>query len=268
MSAYDPKEMCGADFERSLVDSARADPVPENVQIAWANFAGAMRSAVSHVEPGSGLHAIRHSGENTGLSQGVRVGFGRGAAWLVVGAIGGSALTAALLLARPEGVAGRHAVAHREPPIAAAIPSAGNVAPKPVSTLPTPVVVASGLGQAPSPAHLGRQTTKPAPAGGMEQSPPVSSSDAPTSALAAEVRRLDAARSACRNGAYNEAIGLVQDYHREFPQGVLAPDADVVAIEAFLGKKDHAAVVQHATAFLAKYPDDPHSDMVQRWATP
>jgi hypothetical protein len=46
---------------------------------------------------------------------------------------------------------------------------------------------------------------------------------------------------------------------------VVAPDADVVALEALLAKKDREAVSEKAAAFLAKYPTDPHAAMVRSW---
>ncbi len=54
----------------------------------------------------------------------------------------------------------------------------------------------------------------------------------PTSTLTVEVEPLDAARITCRAGVYDEAIRLVARDHREYGHGVLAPDADVVALEA------------------------------------
>ena len=268
MSTRYSKELSGPDFERSLLDSARADPLPQNVQIAWANFAGAMRSAASHVEPGSGLHTIEHSGKNASLGQGVSAGSGKAAAWLMLGAIGGSALTAALLLARAGVPPIGHAGARTQLPLAVSAPGQASSKSELAAVVPTGGVAVSDMDQAPLRQHSALQTraTKPSARNGLQESPIPTSTEVPKSALAAEVRRLDAARTACRNGAYNEAIRVVENYHREFPQGVLAPDADVVKIEAFVGKRDHAAVVQHATAFLAEYPKDPHAAMVQRWA--
>ena len=246
MSDYDPKEMSGPDFERSLLDSARADPVPQNVQIAWANFAGALGSAASHVEAGSGLRTIDHSGQNVGLSQGVRAGSGKAAAWLVLGAMGGSALTAALLLGRAGGtpVVGTPKPAQLSLSASAANP--GNSASELVAKVPTPVVAQSDVAKVPSRRQFAPQSkpTKPAAANSLEEPSTSISTQEPPSALAAEVRQLDSARAAYRNGAFNEAIRLVESYHREFPNGVLSPDADVVAIEAFVGKKDGAAAAR------------------------
>ena len=292
MPTRNPQELSGSDFERSLLDSARADPSPQNVQIAWANFAGAMRLAASHVEPGSGLHAINHPEQTVGhargeLTQGVRVGIGKAATWLVVGAIGGSALTAGLLMRRIGGTPGDAAPAAAPPVPAVLAPSKGH------STLQSSAMAPIAKGVAldaqpatphqPSVSHVKtpRQSTgadlvesgvRDDQVGSTRLSTDSSSSLPSTkdrkSSLAAQVRRLDAARTAYRIGAYNDAIRLVEDYHREFPNGVLAPDADVVAIESLIGKQDREAAVRQANAFLAKYPKDPHAALVRQWSEP
>jgi TolA-binding protein len=291
MSTYNPKELSEPDFERSLLDAARVDPLPQNVQIAWANFAGAMRLAASHVEPGSGLHTIEHpektvsrvSGE---ITQGVRFGIGKAATWLIVGAIGGSALTAGLLIHRTGGTQNNpiRAAAQLVPAVSA--PSKGNSASLSTAVAPTALVasdaeIAAMHQPLASHAKTPRQSTG---ANSLEQgvadgqaSSTLRSIDATSSqsltedrksSLAAQVRRLDAARTAYRIGAYIDAIHWVEDYHREFPNGVLAPDADVVEIEALVGKQDREAAARRARAFLAKYPNDPHATMVQLWSEP
>ncbi len=292
MSTYNPKELSEPDFERSLLDSARADPLPQNVQIAWANFAGVIRLAALHVEPGSGLHTIEHPEKTVSrgggeINQGVRAGLGKAATWLIVGAIGGSALTARLLISRTRGTPSDPARAAAQLVPAVSASSKGNSASLSTAMAPTALVVASDAEMAalhqPLASHskTPRQSTganllEQGVANGQADSTPPSIdatssqslTDARKSTLAAEVSRLDAARTACRVGDYNEVIRLVENYHREFPSGVLAPDADVVEIEALVGKQDRAAAARRARAFLAKYPNDPHATMVQRWSEP
>lgn len=291
MSTHNPKELSEPDFERSLLDSARADPLPQNVQIAWANFAGAMRLAASHVEPGSGLHTIEHPEKTVSrgggeITQGVRAGLGKAATWLIVGAIGGSALTARLLVSPTGGTPSDPARAAAQLVPAVSAPSKGNSASLSTAMAPTALVVASDAEMAALHQPLASHTKTPRQSPGanlLEQgvadqadSTPLSIdatssqslTEARKSTLAAEVSQLDAARTACRVGAYNEVIRLVENYHREFPNGVLAPDADVVEIEALVGKQDRAAAARRARAFLAKYPDDPHATMVQHWSEP
>jgi outer membrane protein assembly factor BamD (BamD/ComL family) len=90
----------------------------------------------------------------------------------------------------------------------------------------------------------------------------------PSSTLAAEVARIDAARSASANGKHDEAIRLIERFHRDFPEGALAPDADVVALEAAAAKHDRAEVERRAARFLSQYPGDPHAARVQGLAEP
>jgi TolA-binding protein len=290
MSTRNPKELSEPDFERSLLDSARADPLPQNVQIAWANFAGALRLAAAHVEPGSGLHTIKHPeqavGHATGkITQGIRAGFGKATTWLIVGAIGGSALTAALLIGRTRGAPRDPARAAAQLAPAVSAPSNGNSALSFTAVAPAASVAASDAETSHQPWASRPKTLRQSTGvnlverrvGDGQAALPRPSIDAtsnrslnedPGSTLAAQVRRLDAARTAYRIGAYSEAIRLVENYHREFPNGVLAPDADVVAIEALVGKQDRTAAAQRADAFLAKYPKDPHAALVRQWAEP
>lgn len=84
------------------------------------------------------------------------------------------------------------------------------------------------------------------------------------SILAAEVSRLDAARASNAVGDYDETIQLIERYHRDFPDGALGPDADVVALEAVAAKPDYAETARRAALFLSRYPGDPHAARV-RW---
>ena len=284
MSTRNPHELSGPDFERRLLDSARADPLPQNVQIAWANFAGALRLAASHVEPSSGLHAIKHPEHaRGGITQSVRAGLSKAATWFVVGAIGGSALTAGLLTHRRAPSDHSGAAAQLAPAVVA--PSKEDSTLQSSAIAPAAFAVASdaqvATSRQPSVSHAkssrqssganlveqgvadGGPDSTPSPTSGTSNLPLAEGAE---STLAAQVRQLDAARTAYRIGAYNDAIRLVEDYHREFPNGALAPDADVVTIEALVGKQDRSAAARHAHAFLAKYPKDPHATLVRQWA--
>jgi TolA-binding protein len=86
------------------------------------------------------------------------------------------------------------------------------------------------------------------------------------STLAAEVSRIDIARIAVASGDFDGAIRLIERYHGDFPEGALSPDADVVALEAAVGKHDRAEVAERARRFLTRYPNDPHAARV-RWLT-
>jgi TolA-binding protein len=91
----------------------------------------------------------------------------------------------------------------------------------------------------------------------------VRGSNVSDSTLAAEVARIDAARSANASGAYDEAVRLIERYHRDFPDGALAPDAEVVALEAIAAKRDGPETARRAALFLSRYPDDPQAARVK-----
>ena len=76
--------------------------------------------------------------------------------------------------------------------------------------------------------------------------------------------RIDAARRAGARGEHDEAIRLIDDYRLSFPDGLLAADAEVVALEAAAANHDRDEVAQRAAAFLARHPRDPHAARV-RW---
>jgi TolA-binding protein len=83
------------------------------------------------------------------------------------------------------------------------------------------------------------------------------------SSLAAEVAAIDRARTLFRAGRHADALDAVSQYQREFPRGVLARDADVVAIDALAGLHDHSELEQRARRFLERYPQDPHAARVR-----
>ncbi len=56
---------------------------------------------------------------------------------------------------------------------------------------------------------------------------------------------------------------LIASYNDDFPSGALAPDADVVALEAAAAKHDRPEVARRALRFLMRYPSDPHAARVE-----
>jgi hypothetical protein len=144
--------------------------------------------------------------------------------WILLGAIGGSSLTAAWTMQRRgEKVDSPVPVLDRAPaplskPNAAALSPLPSVVDRPATTsrpergrlrpslrrhYPSPGETAEG--------HAGDETADKVVL------------DAST--LAAEVARIDAARAASTTGDNVEAIRLIDRYHRDFPNGALAPDA-------------------------------------------
>ena len=270
-SMFDRSKQDDRDFERNLIESARQDPLPGDVQGAWAKFTGAMGLVTLGVESGSHLPTVQ-SPSGAGASRLVLDGMvrravrGRAMKWLLVGAMGGSATTA-LIAYKQSGTEHRPRTPTTETaapmPVAAVLQTVQNPAheasPPPVLVKPAPVVA--------KPLHHGRHGWH-GRQGSIEQHEAAPAATIATnvvpSPLAAEVAMLDAARNASRAGAYAEAVRIVDRYHRDFPGGALAPDAEVVAIEALAEMDKRNEVARRATRFLSQYPADPHSNRVKR----
>ncbi len=283
MSSIHCRMQSDSEFERNLLQSAQQDAPPDDAQQAWARFAGVMNLVMSGTEPGSGLHSANVPSDATATSSITQAAAARAARisamkWLLLGALVGSGLTAAVLMERHPSELGsppRPAAAAASSTIRVnSSPSSFEGASKDASKQPTASTSETAfvttqrrrLPQAWTPSN--RQSER------LASATVTTSRDqfneklgetlvAPSSTLAAEVSRLDAARTAIAAGAYDEAIRRIERYHRDFPAGALSPDADVVAIEAEAAKPDQAAVTRRAAAFRSRYPGDPHAARVK-----
>ncbi len=228
-------------FERRLLESARGDAQPLDVEQAWARFSGSLGAVLADGGGAAGRLPTRAA------EVGARAGRAAAAKWILVGAIAGSSVTAALLMGRRPSTDERPAVERVAPREAAEAPEATG-RPEPVS----PVLERPAVAETPRAAkhHLARAGE------------PAHRAAAP-STLAEQVSRIDTARVAIASGDYDEAMRLIARYHDDFPDGALAPDADVVALEAAAAKHDRAEVARRAASFLARYPNDPHAARVE-----
>ena len=282
MSSIHRRMQSDAEFERSLLQSAQDDAPPDDAQQAWARFAGTMNLVVSGTEPASGLYRANVPGDGTASANithaaAIRAARVNAMKWLLLGALGGSGLTAAVLMerhapklgssARPAAVASTSTIQVSSPPNRFEPESrVGEQPTAPASEAVLSTTPRRHSAQAWTPSNPQSEHLTSATETASKNHPnetPGETLVAPSSTLAAEVSRLDAARTAIAAGAYDEAIRLVQRYHRDFPAGALSPDADVVAIEAEAAKPDQAAVARRAALFLARYPGDPHAARVK-----
>ncbi len=222
-------------FERRLLDSARSDELPTDVAAAWAKL-GAGLLAASTLTAGS-----------TGAAVSARLGRFAAVRWLVIGFIAGSALTA---LVGGRLVRSQSAAHNDEAPSASSAPSAF------VVVAPAREVVL----RAPD-----RETSVPPRV--SERAPQKISesarANAPHFSLGAQVALLDAARAALAAGDAARVLELTAHYEHEFPRGQLAPDAEVVALEALAQRGATSELAARAARFLARYPGDPHTARVQ-----
>jgi TolA-binding protein len=198
--------------------------------------------------------------------------------WLLLGALGGSIVTAGVIVQYRDGPPDSpKPVLDQEPPAAYAARAAPPVlmpSHEPVATSESRTASALTLAR-----YSGQERARPIHhqpgLGRLTQTASTGDSKAEAtnrrvangSILAAEVSRIDAARSASTGGANDEAIRLIERYHQDFPKGALAPDADVVALEAVAAKGDKAEITRRAALFLSRYPADPHAARVKWLAT-
>lgn len=83
------------------------------------------------------------------------------------------------------------------------------------------------------------------------------------SRLREENQLLGDARSALRGGDPAEALKKLDAAGGRFPDGVLAQEREVLAIEALAKSGQRAAASARATAFLAAHPTSPHATKVR-----
>jgi hypothetical protein len=229
----EPRDAADIAFERLLLSSAQADVVPEQAaKAAWSKFAsgaGALAAGM-HAPTGSEpASSLLHERTRAALQ------------WLAIGALGGGLLAAAWLVNRQAaGIV----------PSLVSVPSTSRVV---LAPPPAPATSEAPLAPSAAPAAA------PSSARPRSLSPP----GARGSTLAAEVMALDAVRTAIAIGAPAEALRLVDEYRRKFPQGQLATEAEVLAIEAFAQQGNEREVKRLAARFLGLHPQDPQAARVR-----
>jgi hypothetical protein len=103
----------------------------------------------------------------------------------------------------------------------------------------------------------------PAPQSGAEQyrskAHHASPDPAAESALARELRLLDAARSALDRHDVADALATLDRYERAFPSGTLRTEASMLRVEALLARGDGVEARKLARDLLAQDPLGPHA---------
>lgn len=256
-----------AAFERRLIDSASGDSAPAGARkAAWLRFSATLVATAALPGASKPLLPAPSSG---------RTGLLTAAKWLVIGAVAGSSLTAVWLRAShsPQHIAVQSGAptarvqpdsaepsVHEQPLSAAEAatePRAQEVRRRDTSE-PDRVNDESGTVRARR-GSLKRTATRSLLAPELPSAPTESN-------LGREVSLLDRARKASLAGAFSDAVRQIEQYHREFPDGELAADAEVIAIDALDAAQRKTELVQRAARFLSRYPGDPHAPHVQSLA--
>jgi hypothetical protein len=147
---------------------------------------------------------------------------------VVVGLVGGGAITSAHFLAQPKPAPA---------PSALVVPASVRPAPAVPQVPPAAPVVADN------------------PIPSAPPSPQRSEPRAAAPALAAELSALDAARSSLSAGEPKAALKSLDAYARNFPRGKLSIEAEVLRIDALAKSGQTAAARSRAEAFIKRHPD-------------
>jgi hypothetical protein len=140
---------------------------------------------------------------------------------------------------------------------------------------PAPVVVAAAPVAAPvvvptpapavAPVAVEAPALRPAPV--VRRARPAASAhaEAPANRLAEETALLAAANGELRNGDARRALGLLDDYDRRYPQGVLREEvlATRVIARCQIGLAPDAAARRAANTFLTRHPASPLAPRVR-----
>jgi hypothetical protein len=248
-------------FGRLLLDSAQEDAITEpDVRAAWSRFAervGAVAAvggaAAGGAYPGSAVQRAAFRG----VAAGGLLGGAIAVAWMGHRTLPKSSFTTLPAVATVK-------VEQVEPP-----------PPLPPHAEPAEAFAASSRGLAP--AH--RAVPRPRPIVTLEKLPdrdPVAS-PAPVSApppksfnstLAAEVLALDRTRAALAGKDFAQALVDIDGYHRDFPRGQLAVDAEALAVEVLDAHGEHAEASRRAIQFISQHPNDPHAERLRRLIDP
>jgi hypothetical protein len=243
----DPSSLEDAQFERMLFNSARQDQPAADVEAFWARLSATIDGVarLSAASVGASNWALGGPAQRALVSK-----------WLLAGVLAGSALTG-LTIAVVLGLRG-HAAAPQPVMLAPQTSVVSRPEPNEEARLqPGPREEA-----APKPVDAPAAVLPKRPAGRVvlprSSSRSVAVRPPPDSSLGAQVALLDAAQTAVAAGMFGEALRLANQYRTDFPDGELAPEAEVVAIEALAARGDSVALTQRATRFLARHPSDPH----------
>ncbi len=247
----------GDDLERELLASIqRADP-PEHAKAeAWARLSTQI-AAVALVSSAHGTAAAATGGAAAG---GAKAATGLGvkgalapAALKVLGTkaaiavIALGAVGASTVWVHSRSTAGQSAAtAHLAAPPSVPAAAAPSVEPAPAEPVAAAIVEAT-----PQPAET---AWKP------------SAEQRRRDQLSAESALLTQARAELRKGDVRSAQQLLNRLQAQFPKGVLGQEREVLAIEVLTARGNAAAAKRRAQAFIAAYPESPHSAQLSRFA--
>jgi outer membrane protein assembly factor BamD (BamD/ComL family) len=85
---------------------------------------------------------------------------------------------------------------------------------------------------------------------------------------AEEVKLLERAQDALRSGRHAEALSLCNEHTKSFPNGMLAQEREVIAVEALVKTGRTAEAKARADAFKKRFPGSSHARRVDALVGP
>ena len=221
-------------FEQLLLGAGRAEALPsEQTEAAFLRFAAGVAALQGGVVAGTAVGASATGALTSPWTRAWLVG-----KWLALGFVAGGVTTFAWL-GQPTPVP---VVVNA--PVVPAIASVA-LATKPAVQVQEPKAVESRPLATEPTARAARAATAP-------RAPAKAGPD-----LAAEVMALDSIRTALSIGALRDAEQRVSDYRRQFTQGSLRSEAEVLALEVLVAQGRQQAAAAAAERFIAQHPRDP-----------
>jgi len=251
----------GDDLERELLGSIqRADPPDFAKAEAWARLS----TQIAAVALVSSAHSSAAAASSAGAAPGavaesgaVAIGAKSALAPLAIKALGAKVAIALAVAGTAMGASAIWVHTRAERPALAVAP---HVAAAPAVPMEAPVAAPS------APVAAVDVTDLPA-----EVTPDAAAKSAPSAEqrrrdqLSAESGLLTQARAELRKGDARGAQQLLNRLQVQFPKGVLGQEREVLAIEVLAAQGNSASAKRRAQAFIAAYPESPHSAQLSRF---
>jgi hypothetical protein len=253
----------GNELERELLASIqRADPPAQAKAEAWARVSAQIAAVAAVGTVASSTAAATGSAAAEGAKTAVGIaakGSLAPAVFQILGtkavlalAVAGATVSASALWLHVHHSA--HAPSNAHAPTATA----------PILSASAPLIAAPSV-EAAAPEPAGEAIADPTPAV-VDSAAKPNLEQRKKDQLSAESALLTQARAELRKGDARGAEQLLNRLQAQFPKGVLGQEREVLAIEVLAARGNTAAAKRRAQAFIASFPESPHSAQLSRFA--
>ena len=83
-----------------------------------------------------------------------------------------------------------------------------------------------------------------------------------------EVKMLERAQDALRSGRYADALSLCNEHAKSYPNGMLAQEREVIAVEALVKTGRTAEAKARAESFKRRFPGSSHARRIDALVSP